>query len=487
MSRIFISYRREDSAGWTGRLADRLKERFGPESIFMDIDTVEPGVDFTEALRKAVGSCDVLLAVIGPRWTTVTDKTGAPRLRDPSDWIRVEIAAALTREIRVIPVLVGGATMPGADVLPDDLDGLAQRQAHELSDQRWAYDVERLMQVLAPIIQEHIDRPAGSPRAKPPSMSRAVVLVLLLSVIGAVAAIGLKSSPSSDPNQKTSSGVPPNHTSTGQEHNTEASETQISPHTPKTMPLASGQETRFKTKHIDHHYQILSAELRSRNSSENVLRLHIRLTNHDAYPANFWNRTFRLLENGVPRSPISELSESVEGHSAKEGIVEFVVPVGLSQARLQLLVGEDTAEIPIALTESSEHADRPTPSGKPRRTSFATLPRSLPSGQEITLSAYTYKILEAKLDRLGSSKLRFQFRIRLTNHDRYPINFWNRTFRLSEDGVPRSPVSELNETVEGHSAKEGVVEFAVPDSVQQVLLQIRHGEDVAELPLILPQ
>ena len=109
MSRIFISYRREDSAGWTGRLADRLKERFGPVSIFIDIDTIEPGADFTEALRKAVGSCDVLLAVIGPRWSMVTDKTGKPRLHDSSDWIRVEIAAALTRKIRIIPVLVGGA------------------------------------------------------------------------------------------------------------------------------------------------------------------------------------------------------------------------------------------------------------------------------------------------------------------------------------------------------------------------------------------
>lgn len=486
MSRIFISYRREDSAGWTGRLADRLKERFGPESIFMDIDQIEPGVDFTEALRKAVGSCDVLLAVIGPRWATVTDKTGAPRLRDPSDWIRVEIAAALTRKIRVIPVLVGGAAMPGTDVLPDDLDGLAQRQAHELSDKRWTYDVERLMQALAPVIQEHIDEPGGSPRATPSSMSRPVVLVILLFVLGAGAAIGLKSSPSSDPNQETSSGVPTTHSSTGRRHNTETSETQIPPHTPKTIHLASGQDARIKTKHTNHHYQILAAELRSRNSSENVLRLHIRLTNHDGYPTNFWNRTFRLLENGVARSPISELSESVEGHSAKEGIVEFVVPVGVSEARLQLLVGDDTAEVPIALTESSEHADRPSPSGKPRRTSFATLPMSLPSGQEITLSAYTYKILEAKLDRLGSSKLLLQFRIRLTNHDGYPINFWNRTFRLLEDGVPRSPVSELSEAVEGHSAKEGVVEFTVPDSVQQVLLQIRHGDDVAELPFILP-
>ena len=172
MSRIFISYRREDSAGWTGRLVDRLKERFGSESIFIDIDTIEPGADFTEALRKAVESCDTLLAMVGPRWVSVTDKTGKPRLHDPSDWVRVEIAAALTRKIRVIPVLVGGATMPRTEFLPDDLDGFAQRQAHELSDRRWTYDVEQLIKVLSSDIQRHIDPPANPHRAKPSSTTR---------------------------------------------------------------------------------------------------------------------------------------------------------------------------------------------------------------------------------------------------------------------------------------------------------------------------
>ncbi|MEP6890191.1 MAG: toll/interleukin-1 receptor domain-containing protein [Nitrospirota bacterium] len=124
------------------------KKQFGTESIFMDIDTIQPGIDFTEAPQKAVSSCEVLLAMIGPEWTTVTGKSGKPRIEDPSDWVRTEIAAALKRKIRVIPVLVGGASVPTIDLLPDDLDALAQRQAHELTDKRWSFDVEQLINTL---------------------------------------------------------------------------------------------------------------------------------------------------------------------------------------------------------------------------------------------------------------------------------------------------------------------------------------------------
>ncbi|MGC4095959.1 MAG: hypothetical protein QM706_02495, partial [Nitrospira sp.] len=83
--------------------------------------------------------------------------------------------------------------------------------------------------------------------------------------------------------------------------------------------------------------------------------------------------------------------------------------------------------------------------------------------------------------------LRLYFRVRLTNNGRYPTNFWNRTFRLLEDGIPRAPVGDLNETVDGQSAKEGSVEFSMPESVQQVVLQIHQGNDVSELPFALPR
>ncbi len=110
-------------------------------------------MDFVEAINKAVSSCDVLLAMIGPRWLTAIDKNGRRRVDDANDYVRLEIAAALSRDIRVIPVLVGGVSMPAAEELPDELVGLARRQAYELSDKhkRWDYDVDQLIAVLKEI------------------------------------------------------------------------------------------------------------------------------------------------------------------------------------------------------------------------------------------------------------------------------------------------------------------------------------------------
>jgi len=144
MARIFISYRRDDSAGHTGRIFDRLSDHFGPDSIFMDVDTIRPGRDFVEAVRQAVGSCDRLVAVIGREWLSISDATGSRRLDDPDDLVRLEVATALERGIRVVPVLVQGARMPGAADLPDALKPLATRNAQEVSDRRFHSDVQRL-------------------------------------------------------------------------------------------------------------------------------------------------------------------------------------------------------------------------------------------------------------------------------------------------------------------------------------------------------
>jgi predicted ATPase len=146
MSRqVFISYRRADSEGYAGRLFDRLSSRFGGRNIFMDVDAIEAGVDFAQAIEGAVQACNVLLALIGPQWLTVKDPQGKPRLEDPADFVRLEIATALVRRIRVIPILIQGATMPGAAALPEDLKPLAMRNALELSSTRFHTDAERLI------------------------------------------------------------------------------------------------------------------------------------------------------------------------------------------------------------------------------------------------------------------------------------------------------------------------------------------------------
>ena len=146
-SGIFISYRRDDSAGHTGRLYDRLAAHFGDDQVFMDIDQIEPGEDFVQIIEEAVGSCEILIAVIGRRWLTAGDETSR-RLDNPNDFVRLEIAAALERDVRVIPVLVAGATMPGPQDLPAELAKLSRRNAVELSDLRWNHDIKQLIEVL---------------------------------------------------------------------------------------------------------------------------------------------------------------------------------------------------------------------------------------------------------------------------------------------------------------------------------------------------
>jgi hypothetical protein len=116
--------------------------------VFMDVTDIEAGVDFVDVLQRAVGSCDVLLAVMGRAWLSCTDRQGRRRLDDPRDFIRLEIGTALTRNVRVIPVLVEGAPMPGIAELPPELEGLTRRQAVELRDTRWVADVDSLAAVL---------------------------------------------------------------------------------------------------------------------------------------------------------------------------------------------------------------------------------------------------------------------------------------------------------------------------------------------------
>jgi hypothetical protein len=147
-SRIFVSYRRDDARGDAGRLTDKLKYHFGDKQIFRDVEAIEAGVDFVEAINSAVSQCAVLLAIIGPNWLKVTDSQGRRRLDDRNDFVRLEIAAALQRNIRVVPVLVGGVVMPKAEDLPQGLESLARRQAHELSDPRWDFDVGQLVETL---------------------------------------------------------------------------------------------------------------------------------------------------------------------------------------------------------------------------------------------------------------------------------------------------------------------------------------------------
>jgi hypothetical protein len=148
VSGIFISYRRDDTQGFAGRLEDDLSERFGDAMIFRDCE-IEPGQDFAAQLRATLDAADVALAVVGPRWEAARGSDGARRLEQADDWVRVELETVLARGIPVVPVRVGGARMPAAEALPASLQEFARRQAFPLSDFRWHDEVSELARRLA--------------------------------------------------------------------------------------------------------------------------------------------------------------------------------------------------------------------------------------------------------------------------------------------------------------------------------------------------
>ena len=198
---IFISYRRDDSEGEAGRLFDDLTRAFGTDAVFMDVSGIDPGTDFRKAIDDNVACCGVLLAMIGPTWATITGTSGQRRLDDANDYVRLEIASALARNIPVIPVLVHDAHMPHADHLPDNLKDLAYRNSVEITHERWNSDVQLLTQALTQYVHAtkategdtvhatvpvQLPAPNPAPQAAPVRTKSKTPMIAGLAVLGVV-------------------------------------------------------------------------------------------------------------------------------------------------------------------------------------------------------------------------------------------------------------------------------------------------------------
>ena len=179
MAGIFINYRRDDVPGVAGRLFDHLAARFSRRSIFMDVDAMKPGMDFVKQLDTQVSQCDVLLAVIGPHWYDAKDQDGHRRLDSDTDYVRIELASALKRDIPVIPLLVDGAVMPAAGGLPDDLKSLTRRHALELRHTRFDADALAVMRALEELV----------PTRRIPWRAGAAVVIVVAMVVAMVVAV----------------------------------------------------------------------------------------------------------------------------------------------------------------------------------------------------------------------------------------------------------------------------------------------------------
>jgi tetratricopeptide (TPR) repeat protein len=163
--KLFISYRRDDSAGHAGRVHDRLVLEFGRDHLFMDVADIRPGADFAKVLGDKVAKCDVLLALIGPRWIDARDEKGNRRLDGAADFVRIEIATALERDIPVFPILFDGATVPRAQELPRDLERLVRRNALDVRHASFHSDMERLIAEIRRLADEGKTRRATDERS----------------------------------------------------------------------------------------------------------------------------------------------------------------------------------------------------------------------------------------------------------------------------------------------------------------------------------
>lgn len=173
---IFINYRRQDTMSTAGRLHDRLSHEFGKENIFMDVDHIPAGVDFAAHLNSKVAACKILLVVIGSHWLDATDEAGNCRLHQPDDFVAIEIAAALARNVRVIPVLVDGAVVPKARELPDSLKPLARRQAVDVRQLHFGRDTDALVGTM----REFLNDGPGWPRRRRVVVGGVGAVMLLL-------------------------------------------------------------------------------------------------------------------------------------------------------------------------------------------------------------------------------------------------------------------------------------------------------------------
>jgi hypothetical protein len=459
MPGIFISYRRDDSAGFAGRLADALGDAFRPDLIFIDVTAIAPGIDFRKAIEQHVSACNALLVVIGTSW--IGGSGAQARLQDTNDLVRLEVAAALRRNLTVIPVLVDGASMPAAEDLPADLEAFVWRNAVELRHARWDVDVQMLVDALRKLLPESaaavrasdaataVSGPASAGHAGNGRPSRwrfiwaaAGVAVLALALLRPWRA-----------------------------------ERVVGPEVeyPATISVAPPEVSVSTAR-----YRWLSARVERVNAEQLALVFAVRMTNLKEAPDNLWSESFRLLVDGLPVSPRNALNEVVDGFSAKEGELSFPIEPRTTSAVLQVTHDGQSTRMPIDL----KAAVPGLPKGPVRSRADGPLPRTLAIGGDVHADGVRYRILSARLARHNVDQLVLTVSVRMINERGAPANLHDASFRLLVDDVPRAPVGGLNELVEARSAGQGEVLFVFDDAERLVLL-VGDGQDKTRVPLDL--
>jgi hypothetical protein len=440
MPRIFICYRREDTAGHAGRLVDALSARFGDSDIFQDVGTIGPGDDFQHAMSRALDSCKVFLALIGNQWLSALRPDGRRRIDDPDDHVCWEVREALARGVRVIPVLLAGAPMPRAAALPDPIAGLATRNAIRLDDEDWDTDVERL----ASAIREELK--SGTPAAPLPSWLRRIgrwqiagaALVLLAALVAA----------------NFNRGVP------------RETPTPVVLGTTVTLPAGGEAEVGEGV------YEVLQTDVRPHGGGS-TLALRVQMTNRGRYPVEMSDGTFRLLVGDGPKAPTSSLAKVVPANASEHGTVSFELPSNTVAATLRITAAGETGDIPLDLTgRSGPTAEAETAT---RRVGGTTTVVPIdPTAAEMTFGTLRCQLQSATVRRY-TNKLTLTIGLRLHNRGQYPAHVGDSNFRLQVGGAVLAPVGGLNEVVQSEATRDGPLVFDVPLDARQAELRGQFG------------
>lgn len=500
MNDIFISYRRDDSAGHAGRLFDRLKDRLGAEHVFMDVTDLRPGQDFAVELERAVAEANCLLAVIGPQWLGAVDSSGGRRIDDPDDFVRREVGAALSKGSSVIPVLVHGAKMPRADELPEVLRPLARRQAIDLSDQRWDSDLAELIQFLAVDDNVATATRVAEPSATKPATARgrrisAIALIALALVVGGLwmafnasnrnAQIA-ESRPDSTERSAAGDARTPAVAGTPQPVET------IGPQQRFAIALPQVSEVRFRTNRAQVVVTILGIRLEPRDSGTQVLTFLVRMLNRGPSDEAFGSDQFRLIAGGQALTPTATLIGAVEATEAKETNLRFVAPSHVADVELEVRMNAESTRMPIGLSARSlirgdallDDFGR----AKPARVvdTVKDLPAALTVDQLVEVGKVGYRISAAVIERETADKASLTVTVRCSApRGGGGVSFGSNTVRLWIDGVPRAPVNFVNLAVDAGDSKEDRFVFDLVSMPQTLEVGIHNGGDSAMVPLPL--
>ena len=472
MPGIFISYRREDSAGYAGRLHEELAERFGTGQVFRDVDTLRAGQDFENAIRRRLEQCDACVVMIGPGWLKSQTADGQRRLGAAGDYVTMEIAAALARpDVPVVPVLVGGAAMPSGAELPEALQSLARRHAFTARDETWEADMDRLAAVLRPSVSittaPRTSSRAGSPLARYTIPALAVILLAVAVVWYARGDAGQGSTAEADAGRDPST--------------TDAAPASTSPDSSAyaiDVPASMGE-----VAHGDLIYAVVAGSVQRRGNGMRVW-LRIRVSNEGFYSANFWDDSFRLIAGGQTIAANGGLNEVLDRRSIQQGVVRFDLPTVQRTATLRISINQRTADLPIDLSGNGappKHEEQDPRDALSHAVLTAVVRNEFPliAGDDVAVDVMRIS------RRAFVNTQRITAVVKWSNKGRYGMTTGDLTLRLAVGGEVLAPFRSPSEVVEGGATYIGDVVFEVPPQITRATLraELRGTQKEQELTL----